>query len=96
MQSLEIIKNTAALSVIYPALVVKIIQNRIQNRDFVKIVRIGQNHDNSTPFSTIYPALVVKIVLRIVIFRKILDGDPTKITKMLRNIDHDQIIPEKP
>ena len=31
--------------------------------------------------------LVVKIVFRIVIFRKILDGDPTKITKISQKID---------
>ena len=45
-----------------------------------KIVQIAQNHKNSTAFSAIYLVLVVKIVFRIVIFRKILDGDPTKIT----------------
>ena len=32
-----------------------------------KIVRIAQNHENSTPFSAIYLVLVVKIVFRIVI-----------------------------
>ena len=61
-----------------------------------KIVRIGQNHENSTPFSAIYGVLVVKIVFRIVIFRKILDGDPTKITKMSRNIDQHRVIAENP
>ena len=60
-----------------------------------KIVRIGQNHENSTPFSAIYVVLVVKIVFRIVIFRKILNGDPTKITKILRNIDQHVVIAEK-
>ena len=34
-----------------------------------------------------YFVLIVKIVFRIVIFRKILDGDPTKITKMSQKID---------
>ena len=61
-----------------------------------KIVRIAQNHKNSTPFSATYLVLVVKIVFRIVIFRKKLDGDPTKITKMSRNIDQHRVIAEKP
>ena len=60
-----------------------------------KIVRIDQNHENSTAFSAIYRVLVVKIVFRIVIFRKIIDGDPTKITKMSRNIDQHRVIAEK-
>ena len=51
-----------------------------------KIVRIAQNHKNSTAFSAIYLVLVVKIIFRIVIFRKILDADPTKITKVRRKI----------
>ena len=38
--------------------------------------------------------LVVKIVFRIAIFPKILDGDPTKITKMLRNFDLLEVIAE--
>ena len=42
----------------------------------------------------IYLMLVVKIVFRIVIFRKILDGDPTKITKMSRKIDFLEAIDE--
>ena len=62
----------------------------------MKIVRIGQNHENSTPTSAIYLVLIVKIVFRIVIFRKILDGDPTKITKMSRKIDLLEVIAEKP
>ena len=57
---------------------------------------IDYNHRNSTPFSAIYLVLVVRIVFRIVIFRKIVDGDPTKITKMLRNIDQHRVIAEKP
>ena len=61
-----------------------------------KIVRIAQNHENSTPFSAIYVVLIVKIVFRIVIFRKILDGDPTKITKMSRKNDFLEVIAEKP
>ena len=60
-----------------------------------KIVRIGQNHENSTPFSAIYLVLVVKIVFRIVIFRKILDWDPKKITKMSQNIEQHRVIAEK-
>ena len=52
-----------------------------------KIVRIDQ-------ISAIYPVLVVKIACRIVIFRKILDGDPTKITKMSRNFDLLEVIAE--
>ena len=43
-----------------------------------KIGRIAQNHKNWTAFSAIYLVLVVKIVCRIIIFRKNLDGDPTK------------------
>ena len=39
-----------------------------------KILRIGQNHKNATPFSAIDIFLIFKIVFRIVIFRKILDG----------------------
>ena len=39
--------------------------------------------------------LVLKIVFRIVIFRKILDWDPTKITKMSRKIDQHMVIAEK-
>ncbi len=39
--------------------------------------------------------LVVKIVFRIVIFRKNIDGDPTKITKMPRKIDLLDVIAEK-
>ena len=61
----------------------------------VKIVRIGQNHENSTSSSAIYFVLIVKIVFRIVIFRKILDGAPTKITKMSRKIDLHVVIAEK-
>ena len=57
---------------------------------------IDYNHRNSRPFSATYLVLVVKIVFRIVIFRKILDGDPTKITKMSRNIDQHRVIAEKP
>ena len=33
-----------------------------------KIVRIAQNHENSTAFSAIYLVLIVKIVFRIVVF----------------------------
>ena len=50
---------------------------------------------NSTTFSAIYLVLVVKIVFRIVIFRKILDGYVTKITKISRKIDTHAIIAEK-
>ena len=39
--------------------------------------------------------LIVKIMFRIVIFRKNLDGDPTKITKMSRKIDLHEVIAEK-
>ena len=39
--------------------------------------------------------LVVKIVFRIVIFRKIFDGDLTKITKMSRKIDLHVVIAGK-
>ena len=60
-----------------------------------KIVRICQNHKNWTVFSTIYLVLVVKIVCRIIIFRKNLDGDPTKITKMSRKIYFHEVIAEK-
>ena len=60
-----------------------------------KNVRISQNHENSTPLPAIYLVLVVKIVFRIVIFRKIIDGDPTKIMKMLRKIDQHEAIAEK-
>ena len=61
-----------------------------------KIVWIAQNHENSTPFSAIYPVLNFKSVFRIVNFRKILDGDPTKITKMSRKIDLLEVLAEKP
>ena len=60
------------------------------------VCRLLLEKKNSTPFSAIYLVLVVKIVFRIVIFRKILDGDPTKITKMSRNIDQHRVIAEKP
>ena len=60
-----------------------------------KIVRIAQNHENSTPFSVIYLVLIVKIWFRIVIFQKILDGDPTKIIKISRKIDLLEVIAEK-
>ena len=60
-----------------------------------KIVRIVENHENSTPFSAIYIVLVVKIVYRIVIFRKILNGDPTKVTKISRKIDQHAVIADK-
>ena len=60
-----------------------------------KIVRIAQNHKNRTAFSAIYLVLVVKIVFRIVIFRKILDGDPTKITEMSQKFDLHEVIAEK-
>ena len=43
----------------------------------------------------IYFVLVVEIVFTIVTFRKILDGDPTKIAKMLRKIDQHEVIAEK-
>ena len=39
--------------------------------------------------------LLFKIVLRIVIFRKMLDEDPTIITKLLRKIDQHEAIAEK-
>ena len=54
------------------------------HKSLTKSFRIGQNHKNSTPFSVIYLLLIFKIVFRIMIFRKILDRDPTKITKMSR------------
>ena len=38
---------------------------------------------------------MLKTVLKIVIFLKILDGDPTKITKMSRKIDELEAIAEK-
>ena len=60
-----------------------------------KIVWIVQNHENSTPFSAIYLVLIFQSVFRIVSFRKILDGDPTKITKMSRKIDLLEVIAEK-
>ena len=47
-------------------------------------------------FFGIYFVLTVKIVFRIVIFRKILDGDLTKITKMSRNIDQHRVTAETP
>ena len=47
-------------------------------------------------FFAIRLVLMFKIVFKIVIFRKIVDGDPTKITKMLRNIDQHRVIAEKP
>ena len=39
--------------------------------------------------------LVFKTVFRIVIFRKMIDEDPTKITKLLRKIDQHEAIAEK-
>ena len=42
-----------------------------------------------------YLVLVLKTVLKTVISRKILDGDPTKITKMSRKIDQHETIAEK-
>ena len=39
--------------------------------------------------------LMSKTIPKIVIFRKILDGDPTKITKMFRKIDELEAIAEK-
>ena len=47
-----------------------------------KIVRIAGNRKNGTPFSVTYLVLVLKTLFKTVIFRKILDGDPTKITNM--------------
>ena len=38
---------------------------------------------------------MLKTVLKIVIILKILDGDPTKITKMSRKIDELEAIAEK-
>ena len=43
----------------------------------------------------VYLVLIVKIVFRIVTFRKILDGDPTKIIKMSRKIDLLEVIAKK-
>ena len=39
--------------------------------------------------------LIFKTVFKIVIFQKIVDGDPTKITKMSRKIDQHEAIAEK-
>ena len=61
-----------------------------------KIVRIAKSNVHSTRFSGIDLVLIVKTIFRIVIFRKILDGDLTKITKMSRKIDLLQVIAEKP
>ena len=60
-----------------------------------KIVRIGRNRSKWTAFKTNRLVLMLKTVLKIVIFLKILDGDPTKITKMSRKIDDLEAIAEK-
>ena len=60
-----------------------------------KIVRIGRNRSKWTAFKTNRIVLTFKRVLKIVIFLKILDGDPTKITKMSRKIDELEAIAEK-
>ena len=65
-------------------------------RFHAKLVRDRTKSQKSTPSSVIYLVLILKIMSRIVIFRKILDGEPTKITKMSRKIDLLDVIAEKP
>ena len=49
---------------------------------------IAQNHKTTEHvFFAIRIVLIFKTVFKIVIFQKIVDGDPTKITKMSRKID---------
>ena len=63
---------------------------------YAKIVEIDQNHKKKrTPFFAIRIVLMFKTVFKIVIFQKIVDGDPTKITKMSRKIDTHEAIVEK-
>ena len=49
-----------------------------------KIIRTGRNHEKRTVADANHLNTVVKNVFKIVIFRKIIDADPTKITKMRR------------
>ena len=60
-----------------------------------KIVRTARNRKNGTPFFAKYLVLVLKTVLKTVISRKIIDGDPTKITKIAQKIDQHGAIAEK-
>ena len=48
-----------------------------------------------SPFLAKYLVLVLKTVLKTVIYRKILDGDPTKIKKVSRKTDQHGAIAEK-
>ena len=60
-----------------------------------KIVRIGRNRLKWTAFKTNRLVLTFKRVLKIVIFLKIIDGDPTKITKSARKVDELEVNAEK-
>ena len=60
-----------------------------------KLVRIGRNRLKWTAFCTNRIVLMLKTVLKIMIFLKSLDEDPTKITKMSRKIDELEAIAEK-
>ena len=65
----------------------------LEKRDFWCDRSKSQN--NWTPFFAIRIVLMFKTVFKIVIFQKIVDGDPTKITKMSRKIDTREAIVEK-
>ena len=51
-----------------------------------KIIRNGRNHEKCTAAEANHLNTVLKPMFKIVIFRKIIDADPTKITKMRRKI----------
>ena len=60
-----------------------------------KIVRTDQNHQTWTAFLLNCLVLVFKTMLKTVIFRKILDGDPRKIAKCWLKIEIYEVLCEK-
>ena len=71
----------------------------IRGRSWKNVIfdAIAQNHKTTEHvfFFAIRIVLIFKTVFKIMIFQKIVDGDPTKITKMSRKIDTREAIVEK-
>ena len=61
-----------------------------------KIIRIDENHQKWTRFLPNHLVLVFKTVFKTAIFRKILDGDLTKIAKMSRKMHQHKVLRENP